>query len=217
MGVLRKVWCKTLEDIGYQYDFVSYLDVEEGSVNLSERFRVIILPKTLCLSEKEAAALRQFVAEGGTLVADAMCGLMDAHGKARPAGVLDTLFGIKRDPSAGYMNGKGLSEIDAERYEKPFLARFPFYEGAWRYRGLPVMERGTTPDVTAAGQKVQGAAGEEDRRASVLISTSYGRGRTIYLNLSPLAYWDGKNRWGAFGAEWRNQIGSILTACQWVG
>ena len=57
-GVLRKVWCKTLEDLGFQYDFVSYLDVEEGKAELGKRFKVIILPKVICLSDKEAEALR---------------------------------------------------------------------------------------------------------------------------------------------------------------
>lgn len=64
MGMLRKTWCKTFEDLGYQYDFVSYLEVEEHALNLSARFKVIILPKTSCLSENEANALREFVAEG---------------------------------------------------------------------------------------------------------------------------------------------------------
>ncbi|MFH0729390.1 MAG: alpha-amylase family protein [Pseudomonadota bacterium] len=209
MGVLRNAWCKILEDLGYQYDFVSYLDVEEGAIRLSGRFRVIILPKTLCLSEKEAAALRKYVVEGGTLVADSMCGLLDAHGRARPDGVLDKVFGIKRDPSAGYMNGKGLTEIDAEKYEKPFLERFSFYEGAYRYKGLPVMERGTKQDTGAEGRNIYGESGQE-HRTSVLISNPQGKGRAIYLNLSPLAYWDAKNRWGSFGTEWRNQIGSVL-------
>jgi hypothetical protein len=39
-------WCKILEDLGYQYDFISYLDVQEGRIDLSKRFKVIILPQT---------------------------------------------------------------------------------------------------------------------------------------------------------------------------
>jgi hypothetical protein len=48
---------------------------------------------------------------------------LDGHPVDR--GVLDTLFGIKREASARYMNGKEISEMDAEKYEKPFLERFP--------------------------------------------------------------------------------------------
>jgi len=39
-----------LEDLGYQYDFISYLDVKEGRIDLSKRFKVIILPQVICLS-----------------------------------------------------------------------------------------------------------------------------------------------------------------------
>ena len=60
-GVLRKVWCKLLEDLGFQYDFISYRMLKKGLVDLSKRFKVIILPKTICLSNREAEALRQFV------------------------------------------------------------------------------------------------------------------------------------------------------------
>lgn len=107
------------------------------------------------------------------------------------------------------MNGKGLTEIDAEKYKKPFLERFPFYEGAYSYKGLPVMERGTKQDIGAEGQNIYGGFGKA-HTTSVLVSNTYGKGRAIFLNLSPLAYWDTKNRWGAFGNEWRNQIASIL-------
>ena len=50
-GRLRVSWCKILEDLGYQYDFISYLDVKEGRIDLSKRFKVIILPQIICLSE----------------------------------------------------------------------------------------------------------------------------------------------------------------------
>jgi hypothetical protein len=53
-GVLRKVWCKLLEDMGFQYDFISYLDVEEGVIDLNKKFKVIILPRTICFSDREA-------------------------------------------------------------------------------------------------------------------------------------------------------------------
>ncbi|MEZ4529024.1 MAG: beta-galactosidase, partial [Desulfobacterales bacterium] len=60
-GILRTVWCKTLEDLGYQYDFVSYLDVQEKKTDLNRLFKVIILPKIICLSDAEADALKDFV------------------------------------------------------------------------------------------------------------------------------------------------------------
>ena len=37
------------------------------------RFKVIVLPQTICLSDVEVQALRAFVASGGMLIADALC------------------------------------------------------------------------------------------------------------------------------------------------
>ena len=42
--VLRKVWCKSIEDVGLQYDFINYQDVLRGRMDLNDRFKVIILP-----------------------------------------------------------------------------------------------------------------------------------------------------------------------------
>jgi len=196
MGVLRKVWCKTLEDLGFQYDFVSYLDVEEAKVNLNKRFRVIILPKTVCLSNKEADALREFVEKGGVLIADYLCGILDEHGKGRSQGVLDDLFGVVREESAGYMNGKGLTEIDGEKYKKPYLQRFTYYKNARRYKEIVVFERGT----------------RDSRGANTLMENTLKKGRAVYLNLSPLEYWNHVRRFSIYGHEWRKIISDILSS-----
>ena len=121
-GRLRVSWCKLLEDLGYQYDFISYLDVKEGRIDLSKRFKVIILPQVICLSESEVSALSDFVRSGGMLIADAICGLLTETGRGRAEGALDDLFGIRRDESRGYLDGRGITEIDAE-YSKQAFSR----------------------------------------------------------------------------------------------
>lgn len=208
-GVLRNVWCKTLEDLGFQYDFVSYLDVREGGADLS-KFKVVLLPKTVCLSDREAEALRSFVEQGGTLVADHLCGLFDGHGKARKAGVLDDLFGVRRNDGAGYMNGKGLAEIDGEKYRRHFAERFTHHDGALRYKGLVVFERGTMTGSGATGSSVEGTQGHSSGAPAAIIEKRAGKGRTVYLNLSPLEYWDPARRFGEYGDTWRGIVSHLL-------
>jgi hypothetical protein len=209
MGVLRKVWCKTLEDLGFQYDFVSYLDVQEGKVDLNKKFKVIILPKTVCLSDVEAKVLKKFVTNGGILIADYLFGLMDEHGKARSKGALDDLFGLIRNESKGYMNGEGLIEIDGEKYKEPYLLRFANYDGAYRYNDIVVFERGTKHREDANGNKIRDFL-SLFHRASVIIAKDTGRGRTFYLNLSPLEYWSPEKRFGEYGHEWRKIVSQIM-------
>jgi len=209
MGMLRTVWCKVLEDLGLQYDFISYLDVEEERVRLNKKFKVIILPKTICLSDKEAQALKRFVYDGGILIADYLCGMMDQRGRGREKGILDDLFGIARDESMGYMNGKGLTEIDAEKHQKPFLDRFSNYDGAYRYGDMVVFERGTKhrPDFKAV--EVKDRSGLLNR-ASVLIENRPNRGQTFYLNLSPIEYWDPTRRFSDYGHTFRKIVSAMM-------
>jgi hypothetical protein len=210
-GVLRNVWCRLLEDLGFQYDFISYLDVEEGQLDLNKRFKVIILPRTICLSDLEAQALRDFVMQGGTLVADYLCGMLDEHGKGRPKGVLDDLFGIIRNESSGYMNGKGLTEIDGEKYEQPFLKRFTYYDGAYRFQDIPVFERGTKHQAGTKGIEIKNNLGLS-HHASVLIENHSGKGRTIYLNLSPVEYWDPGKRFSDYGHTLRKIVSAVMNS-----
>jgi hypothetical protein len=79
-----------LEDMGYQYDYVASEQVEAG---ILENFRVLILPFTLALSEKEASEIEKFVREGGILIAGEKPAQYDyylrpAHGGSLLAGIL---------------------------------------------------------------------------------------------------------------------------------
>jgi len=199
---LRVSWCKILEDLGYQYDFISYLDVKEGRSDLSKRFKVIILPQVICLSEREAAALSEFVQSGGMLIADTLCGLLTETGRGRAPGALDDLFGIKRDESGGYLDGRGITEIDGEFATRPFPERLRAYDGAFRYRSMVVFERGT--------RAASGSAAGASETAEVLIGKKTGIGRSLYLNLTPLAYEYFPYRSGEIGRAWREVISQAL-------
>ena len=199
---LRHSWCKLLEDLGYQYDFINYLDVQEEPTDLAKRFKVIILPQTICLSDREARALRQFVRAGGTLIADSLCGLLTETGHGRKTGVLDDLFGVMRDETRGYLNGQGITEVDAEQFRKPFPERLQAYRGALLFRSMIVFERGTKAAV--------GAIGKKTASAHVMIRRNTEKGRTLYLNLTPLAYSYFSFRSGSMGSSWRDVIGKTL-------
>ncbi|NOX32925.1 MAG: hypothetical protein GXP56_04205 [Deltaproteobacteria bacterium] len=203
-GILRKAWCKTLEDLGYQYDFINYLDVKESKIDLNRQFKVIILPKTICLSQKEAHAFKRFVENGGVLVADYLCGIFDAHGKWRKTGILDDLFSVKRNDITGYLNGKGITEINAEQYKKPFDKRFTYYKGAFDFKGIVIFERGTQKRLS----KISNDNGLPDH----IIKNRLKKGFSYYLNLTPVKYWSSQIRFSRAGENWRTIISSILNS-----
>ncbi len=192
-GRNRTAWMKILEDCGYQYNVVTPEDVVGGGLQ-RDGYKVLILGRTICMSDAEAAAIRKFVEGGGTVIADYLTGVLDEHGKGRPDGALDDLFGIKRDESKGYLDGKTIAEINGELYQKPFLQRLP-YEGAGIFKGQTVYERGTKalqgihqPDIYPYG------AGQWD------ICRNIGQGRGRYLNVTPVAYNDLGLRTGHHGS-----------------
>lgn len=90
----RDGWVKALRDAGLQFDFIAYGDIEKGTL-ASKGYRTLILPMSIALSNKEADAIREFTRQGGTVIADALPGVMDEHCTFREQPVLADLFGVE--------------------------------------------------------------------------------------------------------------------------
>jgi beta-galactosidase len=80
---------------GFQFRYVTNRMLRQGEFDLS-KYRILFLPRAEAIGDKEAQAIKRFVENGGTVVADVRPGLYDDHCKVRSGGVLDDLFGIKR-------------------------------------------------------------------------------------------------------------------------
>lgn len=142
-------WAKLLEDARVQYNFYSYADLLEKGLDPQE-YKVLILPRTLALSDEEAQELVKYVEAGGHLIADHSSGWFDQHlrGRARP--VLDDLFGIEVHPVAGpgqFFGGRILTELDAEKhYRLNFMeAAAMMWDSCRRRDGFVVAERTLPP------------------------------------------------------------------------
>lgn len=175
----RLAWTKWLEDCGIGYEFVSYLDVQEGQVDWN-RYRVIILPRTFALSQREIAALEEFVRKGGVLIADYGTGLFDEHGKGRNRGGLDHLFGIARGVSGTVLDGKTIAEVNAEKYPLPLRERTS-YQGARKVDAFVLYERVLRG---LSGTKVR----DRNVGADFCVENTEQTGKTFYLNATPIPY-----------------------------
>jgi len=91
----RDGWVNLLKDLAFGFDFLARQQIEAGDL-IRRRFRVLILPFSVAISEREAQAIRQFVQAGGVLIADGQPGVMDGHAGWLERGALDELFGIER-------------------------------------------------------------------------------------------------------------------------
>ncbi len=90
----RDGWVKALKDSGLQFDFISYGDVERGGL-ITKGYKTLVLPMSVALSDKEVEAVHEFVRRGGTLIADALTGIMDEHCSFRDSRALMDVFGFE--------------------------------------------------------------------------------------------------------------------------
>ena len=90
----RDGWVRALNDLGLQFDFVSYDQVKKGQLSKG-KYKVFILPFSMAPSPREVEAITEFAQQGGIVIADAAAGMMDDHCAWQPDGLLNDFFGIK--------------------------------------------------------------------------------------------------------------------------
>jgi len=90
----QRDFIKVLEDLGYNYRFVSYAQVQDGILD-REKYRLLILPCAVALSKGEREQIKAFMDNGGQAMADDIPGIYDDHGKE----ILD-------DAWRSFINGK---------------------------------------------------------------------------------------------------------------
>lgn len=84
---LRESYCYLVEDLGLQYRFLSYLQLEQGELARSG-YRVLILPNSVAMSAMEAAAVQDFIHAGGKVITTGEPGAFDEHSRRLPASQL---------------------------------------------------------------------------------------------------------------------------------
>lgn len=81
-----------MKDLGYDAEpFLDYLTTPQ---QLS-RYKLVWLANVACLSDRQCAMLRDYVAGGGTIIATHLTGVADEHGKMRANYGLADLFGAR--------------------------------------------------------------------------------------------------------------------------
>jgi len=87
-----------LHNLGYGYEALAEAQVASGSLT-NHGCRLLILPFSQALPAPVVKAIRQFVEQGGTVLADVRPAIADVHGKPGRHGGLDEVFGVEHDPA----------------------------------------------------------------------------------------------------------------------
>ena len=157
---------QVLRDLGLQYRYVTDRMLKLGEF-VPLRYRVLVLCRAEALGDKEAEAIRRFVTEGGTVIADVRPGIYDDRCKPRPAGVLDDLFGIARSEPVKALPARLATHPDVQ---SPLQLEKVLVDSAVKIQAASAISQ-----ATAEG-------------APTLISRSVGKGRAILLNFAAASY-----------------------------
>ncbi len=152
---LRESWCRLIEDMGLQYNFVAYAQIAEGEL-IKRGYRVLILPRSSALSAAEAREIRAFAEQGGTVIADGTPGTFDEHSRKREKSVLSDLL---QDSASGNRHGKIILVSDMVDYHQQRLAgkEGPAREMAQR----ALAASGVRPDYTVTDESGRHPTGIE--------------------------------------------------------
>lgn len=186
-SAIRDSLVDLMEDIGLQYNFVSYEQLEKGVLTTKD-YAVMFLPMTTAVSDKELEGLEAFVRSGGTVIADIGLCEYDEHLKPRPEPASFRLFGI--DLKSPPRKRTGQITLDTSLYDKPIALSAEY---------LKIRPVGSTP---------LGMSG----KTPVLLERKFGKGRFIFLNLS-LAGYPKSMRGFEHGERLRKAFFSLLKTC----
>jgi hypothetical protein len=74
LSKLREAWVRDLERQGLQFRFLATPQIENGELS---KYRVLVLPYSIALSDREAREIERFMERGGIVYADEHTGKMD--------------------------------------------------------------------------------------------------------------------------------------------
>ncbi|NCO38574.1 MAG: hypothetical protein COZ06_22595 [Armatimonadetes bacterium CG_4_10_14_3_um_filter_66_18] len=158
-------WTQLTYDLGLDFRYLTSGLLEQGALT-NAQFKAIILPMTQALSAEEAATIRRFAEQGGTVIADVRPGMFDEHCKPATPGLLDDLFGIRR-------TGRGKA-LDAPVTLTASLGQ--------RKLDLQLAKVKLDAEVEAAAGQALATA---DKTPALIVNT-VGKGRAILLNFQLL-------------------------------
>lgn len=179
-------WQHLFEDLGLQYNFVARQQIEEGGLT-AKKYKVLIMPGSLSVSDKEGKGIRNFVSQGGLIVGDIRTGLFTRNCKARAKGCLDDVFGILRTANNSYKGGTGIT---------------------FGAHTIPT----SLNELNLSLSGGQSLAASKGSNGPAFISHTYGKGKACYLNFDLSGYIDFRGRSDTAERAWLRVGREILAA-----
>ena len=160
-------WHRAIRACGLQFMYATDGQIERGEFDPAP-YKVMILSQHEAIGPDEEKAIRGFVDDGGTVIADVRPGIYGARGKARDGGVLDDMFGVRHETSA-----------PAKKIDGSISGRIGDVE-----LGATLPDLYVNPAVSVTHGKALGKAGD----TPICIVNELGAGRAVLLNFTMWSY-----------------------------
>ncbi|MDD2706912.1 MAG: beta-galactosidase trimerization domain-containing protein [Verrucomicrobiae bacterium] len=157
-------WIPLLTDVGCQFQIIACQQLADGILQ-KENFKTLILPYAQALSPQEISRIKDFVKNGGAVLADLRPGVRDQHGRPYDTSPLDEVFGVKQNTSSPCPK-KGTLAIESDEADNPI-------KDALNDASLKLTD---------------GRAMAKSDETPLVINHHYGKGRAVLLNLSLADY-----------------------------
>lgn len=161
----QEAWLGLFQGLGVSVKHLTVSQIEKGELRWPH-WRVLVLPYSQAITDKEGAAIKRFVTQGGWVLADTRPGVLRGDCSPRRRGVLDDLLGLSH-----------AQKPSTSPVAKPVTL-------AGRIAGKPirlvVQPRLVDGGVRLAGAKPMGQAGS----VPLGIRHKVGKGTTFLLNVS---------------------------------
>jgi peptidoglycan/xylan/chitin deacetylase (PgdA/CDA1 family) len=174
-------WKKFLDDVNLKYEIISDQKIENGE---HLKYKLIVLPGTKSLSEKEALQIKKYLENGGSVFGTGGIGTYSNDGKWRGWEFLNQVFGIQFSHE---LKPDEFSKIHTVCGSLPITANiptgFPLKVATWdRPMAVEVLDPRTTQVSFWYNYRMDdGLVREEIKKSAGIAYGNFGKGRFMWM------------------------------------
>lgn len=174
-------WKKFLDNLNLKYEIISDQKIENGE---HQKYKLIVLPGTKSLSEKEALQIKRYLENGGSVFATGGIGSYSNDGKWRGWEFINQVFGLQYSHE---LKPDEFSKIHTVCGSLPITANiptgFPLKVATWdRPMAVEVLDPRTTQVSFWYNYRMDdGLVREEIKKSAGIAYGNFGKGRFMWM------------------------------------
>ncbi len=174
-------WKKILTDEGYKFDIIADSTIELG---LESKYKVLVLPGSRSLSDKEISELKKYISEGGSVFATSGTASYSEDGKWRGWSFFSEVFGLNFTKEISHDEE---TKIHTLRGGLPITANipagYPLNVATWdRPISVEVLDPRTIQASFWYNYRIQdGLTREEIKKSAGIVYGNYRKGRFVWM------------------------------------